>query len=356
MLVVAAALVSSHHHMDSTGGAIQCMTAGSRAVAGRTISDYCWVMGTYTHPGEEGAYPGVTPGRGQERLVHSYYMWVPHHLLLLAALFHLPHLLWKWSEGGRMRALIGGMEGNAEYEDFTEDESWKRVESFTEYLKQRQLLSLSTKLQNWTLFLCEAANLLVVILSILLTNTFLGGNFWWYGAEVIGLIESQHRHLGSDPRSWVFPTMTKCDFRMFGPSGTVNLVDALCVLGMNTLNEKIFLWLWLWLGLLLPLASGQLLLRLLLHLRPALRAPLLRRSLWLHHPQLCTGAEEVLEELGLGLEYSEWRVVEEVAVVVPGEQWRAVVHSLAQGLAPPWGQGSSKLLQLVQKVANTLQV
>ena len=360
LLVVAAVLASSHQLMDSTGGAIQCMTTGSRALAGRTVSNYCWVMGTYTHPGEEGAYPGVGPGTGQERVVHGYYMWVPHFLLFLAALFHLPHLLWKWSEGGRMRLLIQGMEEDSEDqidEDDAAKRSWTRVEAFTEYLKQRQLLSLTTRLQNWTLFLCEAANLLVVILSILLTNAFLGGKFWQYGAEVIGLMaESQQRHLGSDPQSWVFPTMTKCDFRMFGPSGTVNLVDALCVLGMNALNEKIFLCLWVWMALLLPLASGQVLLRLLLHLHPALRAPLLRGTLWLYDPQLNTGTEEVLEELGLGLEYLVWRVVEEVAVVVPGEQWRALVHSLAQGLDPAWSQESSKLLQLMQKLANTLHV
>lgn len=33
--------------------------------------------------------------------------------------------------------------------------------------------------------------------------------------------------------------MTKCMFQKFGPSGTIEKLDALCVLGMNIINEKV---------------------------------------------------------------------------------------------------------------------
>ena len=33
--------------------------------------------------------------------------------------------------------------------------------------------------------------------------------------------------------------MTKCMFHKFGVSGTVEKFDALCVLGMNIINEKV---------------------------------------------------------------------------------------------------------------------
>lgn len=49
-----------------------------------------------------------------------------------------------------------------------------------------------------------------------------------------------------DPMSILFPKMTKCIFRQFGPSGTLETIDSLCVLGMNIINEKIFLFLWFW--------------------------------------------------------------------------------------------------------------
>ena len=42
-----------------------------------------------------------------------------------------------------------------------------------------------------------------------------------------------------DPMSRIFPKMTKCIFHKFGGSGTIQRLDALCVLGMNILSEKV---------------------------------------------------------------------------------------------------------------------
>ena len=47
-----------------------------------------------------------------------------------------------------------------------------------------------------------------------------------------------------DAMSRVFPKMTKCTFNVYGPSGTLQNLDALCVLPINVLNEKIFFVTW----------------------------------------------------------------------------------------------------------------
>ena len=71
--------------------------------------------------------------------------------------------------------------------------------------------------------------------------------------------------------SRVFPRLTKCDFHRFGPSGTIENYDALCVLGMNILNEKIFIFLWFWF-LLMTLVTGlHLIMKIALLFIPALR-------------------------------------------------------------------------------------
>ena len=41
------------------------------------------------------------------------------------------------------------------------------------------------------------------------------------------------------PRRQVFPKVTKCTFHKYGPSGTVERIDGLCVLPLNIVNEKI---------------------------------------------------------------------------------------------------------------------
>merc|ERR1711884_702205 len=49
-----------------------------------------------------------------------------------------------------------------------------------------------------------------------------------------------------DPMARVFPKVTKCTFHKFGPSGTVERFDGLCVLPLNIINEKIYIFLWFW--------------------------------------------------------------------------------------------------------------
>ena len=40
-----------------------------------------------------------------------------------------------------------------------------------------------------------------------------------------------------DPMSRIFPRVTKCTFNKFGPSGSVQRRDAMCVLPVNIINE-----------------------------------------------------------------------------------------------------------------------
>jgi hypothetical protein len=40
--------------------------------------------------------------------------------------------------------------------------------------------------------------------------------------------------------------MTKCTFHKFGPTGTIQKFDGLCILPVNIINEKIYFFLWFW--------------------------------------------------------------------------------------------------------------
>ena len=66
---------------------------------------------------------------------------------------------------------------------------------------------------------------------------------------VFGIYSLQHifanpQTRGSDPFQLIFPKMTKCIFHTYGPSGTVQNHDALCILPINVLNEKIYFMAW----------------------------------------------------------------------------------------------------------------
>ena len=79
-----------------------------------------------------------------------------------------------------------------------------------------------------------------------------------------------------DPMARVFPKMTKCTFHKFGPSGTVEKFDGLCVLPLNIINEKIYVFLWFWFIILTVITGMQVVYRLVVLFMPRLREMLLK--------------------------------------------------------------------------------
>merc|ERR1719309_1501253 len=67
----------------------------------------------------------------------------------------------------------------------------------------------------------------------------------FFFCEVLSFTE-QDSSLRPDPMAVVFPKVTKCTFRKYGASGTIENHDGLCVLPLNIINEKIYTFLWFW--------------------------------------------------------------------------------------------------------------
>ena len=76
-------------------------------------------------------------------------------------------------------------------------------------------------------------------------SRFLGHEFSTYGLKVMSYT-SMDADQRPDPLAVVFPKVTKCSFHKYGPSGTPERHDALCVLPLNIINKKIYIFLWFW--------------------------------------------------------------------------------------------------------------
>ncbi|CAH1389893.1 unnamed protein product [Nezara viridula] len=101
----------------------------------------------------------------------------------------------------------------------------------------------------WSLgyILSEIIFVLNVVINFYLTDIFLGGGFLEYGLQVF----FNFKVAGGTS----FPPMTRCIFQKFGPSGTIESRDALCVMTLNMLNEKFYLLLWFWFSFLLIISA-----------------------------------------------------------------------------------------------------
>lgn len=104
---------------------------------------------------------------------------------------------------------------------------------------------------------------------------FLDGEFTTYGTGVLAMTEEPQEDR-VDAMSRVFPKMTKCTFHKFGPSGTVEKFDGLCVLPLNIINEKIYVFLWFWFIILTIVTGIQVIYRIITLIVPTLREMLLK--------------------------------------------------------------------------------
>nr|QDR50930.1 innexin 7 [Heliconius melpomene] len=241
------------------GDHIKCIS--DQGVPDHVIQTYCFFMATFTivrHYNEsllEGGFlphPGVGPILSTDQtLNHTYYQWVPFVLFIQMICFYMPHYIWKKKEGGRIKALVDGLQ-YASLALAEEDmdvghmkvPSKKTVENRIDIIKKDIILRLRIS-RTWSIWLVsmEVANLLHLMFQIWMINIFLKGNFISLGANVL---QFRNWNQIADPLETVFPKVTKCTFHKFGPSGSIQQHDALCVMALNIIHEKLYVVLWFW--------------------------------------------------------------------------------------------------------------
>merc|ERR1712130_708917 len=113
-------------------------------------------------------------------------------------------------------------------------------------------------------------NFVNIIVQIKITDVFLGGAFSNFGLAAASW-SSQDEEFRTDPLIRIFPRMTKCHFGLYGGSGALQKFDALCVLGMNIINEKVYVVLWFWFMLLAVITGLSIVFRIVPVFVPSVR-------------------------------------------------------------------------------------
>ena len=336
ILVASTILVSSRQFIKEH---IQCISDSS---VGAVINTFCFFSTTFTvtryhnssyRSGVHVASPGVGPaGPDDEIIHHAYYQWVPFVLFGQAILFYFPHYLWKSLEKGRISAIVSRVKTTPFICDEDKVIQGYKIDSH-ETKKNREHFFKETYL-SWTrlklnrdwarnYFSCEALNVVNILFQIFIVDEFLQGNFFDLGVR---WLENDEEVLES-----VFPKLTKCTFHKFGKSGSMELHDALCVMSLNIINEKVYTLLWFWFLLLLVITLGGLVLRLLtMFLHGRSRA--FNRIVWREvNPGTPLKAAEI-EMLATKLTYSDWLFLVYLGKNMDSRMFRKVVAELTQTL------------------------
>ncbi|CAL4061288.1 unnamed protein product, partial [Meganyctiphanes norvegica] len=254
------------------GKPIQCM---SKTIPSGILNNYCYIMSTFSIPrqlnkGDAAAYAGLGTHIDDEELTyHAYYQWVPFMLFFQAITFFLPRYLWKLWDGGVFDTVLGGLH------KFLPQHGMR----IKKHKMLAQYLSKSLHLHKlWTIkfFICEVLCLVISVGNMYFTDVFLGGTFLNYGLDVMSFPEADPE-TRVDPMIRIFPKVSKCTFRKYGPSGSQENHDVMCILSINIINEKIYILLWFWLVFLTITTGFWLMYRLAVIFSMRLRKELLYR-------------------------------------------------------------------------------
>jgi len=269
IFVTASLLVTSGQYI---GDPIDCIVDG---VPGGLMDTYCWIHSTFSIPsrwagkiGVDVPHPGVHPVvDGEEVKYHKYYQWVAFVLFLQAAMFYIPRYLWDSSEGGKIKMLVQGLQDPM----ISADDKKGQIETIVTYFGLNRGAHGMYALR---FFGVELLNFVHVIVQIYFTDFFLGYEFTTYGTDVLAYTNEEAEDR-PDPMKVVFPKVTKCTFHKYGPSGTVEKKDGLCVLPLNIINEKIYILIWFWLVFLAVVTGLVLLYRFALILGTQIRVAII---------------------------------------------------------------------------------
>uniref|UniRef100_A0A914I9G5 Innexin n=1 Tax=Globodera rostochiensis TaxID=31243 RepID=A0A914I9G5_GLORO len=226
--------------VDNFGSPINCMVPQEFSSTWSSfVHQYCYVTGTYLkieHPVDQ--HPSG-------RVFVHYYQWVPYVLILQALFMRLPLSFWRF--GRRM--------SDADF-DYVNELGVKARTSTTE--KRKELLSEAANYiyQVLSLFLVVNArhthNGLGSLASyIYLLKVFVGYNSWKWG---LTLLTQSWSNVGETNFTY-FPRVAYCQFErdFLGQPIAGIQQEARCTLGINMLNEKVFLFLFFWYYLLFAL-------------------------------------------------------------------------------------------------------
>ncbi|KAE9413725.1 hypothetical protein Angca_007778, partial [Angiostrongylus cantonensis] len=217
------------------GSPIQCWVPSEfRGGWEKYAEDYCFIANSYYVPFDE-EIPSDFDNR-RDRI--SYYRWVPIMLALQAVMFFIPNWIWNMLHKQtdflaiNPRAYLTEI-AKIRYMTGEKREQHKIIQGYTTPRSgcNATLLYLLTK----------AAYVVNICLQIIILNHFLGENYLKWGYEMSSnIIQGKEWKETS-----IFPRVIMCDFQI-RRLANLQRHTVQCVIMMNMINEKLYLFLYFW--------------------------------------------------------------------------------------------------------------
>uniref|UniRef100_W8AKP4 Innexin n=1 Tax=Ceratitis capitata TaxID=7213 RepID=W8AKP4_CERCA len=275
------------------GQPISCIVSG---IPTHVVNTFCWIHSTFTMPdafkrqvGREVAHPGVANDFNDEdaKKYYTYYQWVCFVLFFQAIACYTPKFLWDKFEGGLMRMIVMGLNITICTREEKEAKRDALLDYLTKHVKRHKLYAI----RYWA---CEALCFINIVIQMYLMNRFFDGEFMSYGTRVMQLSDvPQEQRI--DPMVYIFPRVTKCIFHKYGASGSLQKHDSLCILPLNIVNEKTYVFIWFWYMIMLVMLIGLMIFRACIIFMPKFRPRLLNARNRMVPMEICRSLSRKLD-------------------------------------------------------------
>jgi len=222
------------------GDPVACETADD-SVDEEVLNHYCWMYSTFDIPED---FMGSCSRKSFDstNLYNTYYQWVSIFLMVQAIVFYIPRCIWLSMEGNLMTFLVKGTQGRV-IEEANEKQN-KLLDNYLEHVHNK------FNKYAFCFFFCELLNILISVSQVFITNAFLNYQFMDYGYLVYQYyrLPPEERQLSTslNPMCEVFPKVATCNYIRYGRGGGQEIKNAICILGLNMINDKVFAIIWLW--------------------------------------------------------------------------------------------------------------
>ncbi|BAF45759.1 viral innexin-g1.1 [Ichnoviriform fugitivi] len=198
------------------------------------LNNYCFVKATFVR--EQNTKDAEVGGKPTETVrYYGYYSWVFLTLFLQAVFFYVPHYLWKAWESGRVKALSHEIGCLTLDEDVVVKEAQRLSKYFFNNLHTHNGYF-------YKYFVCELLNMINIVGQIFFMNRFIGEGFQFYGIYILSMNHDDVEKLIGQ----LFPMKTICTYEKYSLTGRNDILEGICLLTHNPLNEKIYGFLWFW--------------------------------------------------------------------------------------------------------------
>jgi len=187
--------------------------------------------------GKNVIYPNLgqfVEGQSSKREI-SYYQWVTFFLLIEALVIYLPRQIWHQLTHSQCLPF--------DFTNLRRREDWEDKKNFLVWhMKQTRG---NHEYWLWQYLLTELLAIALLASFFILTDVFLGGDFYNYGIDWFSFMHNATNNTVS-PMTARFPRLTVCKLQYHSRGGSINSYYPLCLLPINCFNDKIFLFLYFW--------------------------------------------------------------------------------------------------------------